>query len=75
VEVYRSEEKGTDVNLAAHLIHDAHLGRFEAALVVSNDSDLKESVRIVKHEIGKIVGIFTPHPKSPSLDFHGAEFS
>ncbi|HEX9991219.1 MAG TPA: NYN domain-containing protein [Chloroflexia bacterium] len=67
VKVYRSEEKGTDVNLAAHLIHDAHLGRYEAALVISNDSDLRESVRIVKDEIGKVVGVFTPHRDRPSV--------
>src|SRR6266542_3008729 len=61
VRVLRSEEKGTDVNLAAHLVHDAHRDRFEAAAVISNDSDLKEAVRIVRREVGKIVGVFTPH--------------
>jgi hypothetical protein len=29
--VYHSEEKGTDVNLAVDLMHDAHLERFDAA--------------------------------------------
>lgn len=61
VRVLRSEEKGTDVNLAAHLVHDAHRNRFEAAAVISNDSDLKEAVRIVRREVGKVVGVFTPH--------------
>lgn len=68
LEVYRSEEKGTDVNLAAHLVHDAHLGRFEAALIISNDSDLRESIRIVKDEIGKVIGVFTPHRDRPSVE-------
>jgi|PersoiStandDraft_1058852.scaffolds.fasta_scaffold141252_2 uncharacterized LabA/DUF88 family protein len=62
VRVLRSEEKGTDVNLAAHLVHDAHRNRFEAAAVISNDSDLKEAVRIVRREVGKVVGVFTPEP-------------
>lgn len=68
VEVFRSEEKGTDVNLAAHLIHDAHLDRFEAALIVSNGSDLQESIRIVKEEVGKIVGVYTPHRERSNVE-------
>ncbi len=28
VKVTKTEEKGSDVNLATHLMHDAHLGRF-----------------------------------------------
>jgi uncharacterized LabA/DUF88 family protein len=67
-EVVRSEEKGTDVNLATHLVHDAHMSRFEAAAIISNDSDLVEAVRIVKEEVGKIVGVFTPHPERPSAE-------
>ena len=66
VKVYRSEEKGTDVNLAVHMVHDAHLAKFDAALVLSNDSDLVEAVRIVVKEIGKPVFIYTPHAKFPS---------
>ena len=38
VRVIKTEEKGSDVNLATHLLHDAHMGRFEVAVVVSNDS-------------------------------------
>jgi len=64
--VHKSEEKGTDVNLATHLVNDAHLKRFESALIVSNDSDLNEAVRIVKNEIGLTVGIYSPHER-PSV--------
>ncbi len=67
VEVRRREEKGTDVNLAAHLIHDAHLSRFEAALVVSDDSDLHEAVRIVRGEVKKPVIVASPHSERPSV--------
>ena len=66
VEVFKSEEKGTDVNIATHLVNDAHLKCFEAALIVSNDSDLNEAARIVKNEIGLTVGVFSPHPNRPS---------
>lgn len=66
VQVRRSEEKGTDVNIATHLVHDAHLGRFDAAVLVSNDSDLAEAVRIVCNEIGKAVHIFRPSTIHPN---------
>jgi uncharacterized LabA/DUF88 family protein len=44
-EVVKTEEKGSDVNLATHLIHYAHMGRFECVIVVSGDSDLLAPVR------------------------------
>jgi len=43
--VIKTEEKGSDVNLATHLLHDAHRGWFEAAVIVSNDSDLLEPIK------------------------------
>ena len=39
------EEKGSDVNVAAHLLIDALEGNIDAAIVVSNDSDLEFAVR------------------------------
>jgi uncharacterized LabA/DUF88 family protein len=65
--VYRSEEKGTDVNLAVHLVHDAHLSRFDAAIVVSNDSDLAGAIWIVRKEINKPVFVFHPSNTNPSF--------
>ena len=55
--VENSEEKGSDVNLASYLIHDAWRGLFHEALVFSQDTDLVEPVRIVRDEIKKIVGV------------------
>ncbi len=60
IRVLKTEEKGSDVNLAAHLIHDAYRGEFEVAALVTNDSDLAEAVRIVTQELGLKVGILTP---------------
>ncbi len=54
------EEKGTDVNLAIHLVHDACKKEFDTAIVVSNDSDLAEAVRIVTKEIKLKVGVLNP---------------
>jgi uncharacterized LabA/DUF88 family protein len=65
VRVIKTEEKGSDVNLATHLLHDAHMGRFDIAVVVSNDSDLLEPIKIVRGQLGKKVGILNPH-KNPS---------
>jgi hypothetical protein len=53
VRVIKTKEKGSDVNLATHLLHDAHMGRFEVAVVVSNDSDLLEPIKIVREQLGK----------------------
>jgi len=65
-------EKGSDVNLAAELVHLAHLGEFEAAVVVSNDSDLARAIEIVRHELGKPVGIINPQPRKQVLELHQA---
>ena len=55
--VLRTEEKGSDVNLATHLLHDAHRGLIDCAVVVSNDSDLAEPMRIVKEELNVKIGL------------------
>jgi uncharacterized LabA/DUF88 family protein len=60
--VIKTEEKGSDVNLATHLLHDAHMGRFDVAVVISNDSDLLEPIKIVRQELHKRVGVLNPHP-------------
>ena len=62
--VWKSEEKGSDVNLAAHLVWDAARGAFDRAVVVSNDSDLAEAVRIATREIGREVYVLSP-PRHP----------
>ena len=65
VEVLKTEEKGSDVNLASHLLRDAYTDRFSLAVVLSNDSDLAEPIRIVRQELGMRVGIWNPQ-KNPS---------
>jgi hypothetical protein len=65
VEVMKTEEKGSDVNLATYLLLDAFRGDFDSALVISNDSDLKEPIRVVKSELGKRVGIANPDLFTP----------
>ena len=49
-EVHTLEEKGSDVNLASHLLNDAWKGLFDVAVVISNDTDLVEPIRMVTQE-------------------------
>jgi uncharacterized LabA/DUF88 family protein len=64
VQVIKSEEKGTDVNIASHLVHDAHIRNFEKAVVISNDSDLVTPISIVAGELGKFVTVVSPFEKN-----------
>jgi hypothetical protein len=59
-QVHWMEEKGSDVTLACHLVHDGWSGRFEAAAVLSNDTDLVEPIRIVTQELHKPVILLCP---------------
>ena len=62
VEVVRTEEKGSDVNLASYLLLDGFRGDCEAAVVISNDSDLKVPIELAQAELGLVVGVINPHP-------------
>ena len=44
--VIKTEEKGSDVNLAVHLLNDSWLDVYDCAVVVSNDSDIVEAMRL-----------------------------
>lgn len=56
----RMEEKGSDVNLGAHLLNDAWAERFDAAAVISNDTDLVTPIRMVTDERKKPVFVVCP---------------
>jgi hypothetical protein len=57
VEIHDTEEKGSDVNLATHLLNDGWLGKYDLALVLSQDTDLIEPIRIVTEERQLKVGL------------------
>jgi NYN domain len=61
--IWHTEEKGSDVNLASHLLIDGFRARYDLAVIVSNDSDLTEPVRFVRQELNAPVGILNPHPR------------
>jgi hypothetical protein len=59
-EVHSMEEKGSDVNLAAHLLNDAWKDSFDVCAVVSNDTDLVTPIRMVAVERQKTVYVVCP---------------
>ena len=64
------EEKGSDVNLASFLLFDTLKNKSAAALVMSNDSDLREPIRMAVAE-GATVSIFNPAGRKTSKDLLG----
>jgi NYN domain len=54
------EEKGSDVNVAAHLLVDVLTGTVDAAIIVSNDSDLEFPVTYARARVP--VGLINPSP-------------
>jgi uncharacterized LabA/DUF88 family protein len=64
-QVIKTEEKGSDVNLATQLLVDAYHDDYEIAVIVSNDSDLLMPVQVVTREFKKPVGLLNPQ-KNPS---------
>ena len=71
VEVWKTEEKGSDVNLATYLLADAFGGRYERAIVVSNDSDLVEPIRMVKGKLALQIVVLSPADRF-SKELHDA---
>ncbi len=74
VEVIKREEKGSDVNLATHLLCDGFRNRYEVAVVISGDSDLLMPIETVIHELGKPVGVISPHPNPSRVLLKAASF-
>jgi uncharacterized LabA/DUF88 family protein len=60
VPIVEREEKGSDVNLASHLLLDAFRQNCDLAIVVTNDSDLAEPIRLVRSGFGLKVRIVNP---------------
>ena len=60
--ILRTEEKGSDVNLATYMLLDAYDADYELAVVISNDSDLKTPIEAVRHRLGLTAGVLNPHP-------------
>lgn len=64
VQVVKTEEKGSDVNLATHLLCDAYENLFDIAIVVTNDSDLVMPIHQVRTRLGKKVFLLCPRERA-----------
>jgi len=62
VEVIKTEEKGSDVSLATYVVLDACRQDCDVIVVISNDSDLAEPLRIVRDELGIMTVVVNPQP-------------
>ena len=73
VEVLKSEEKGSDVNLASYLLIDAYRSDCDISVIVSNDSDLVFPIEHIKQRVGKVIGILNPRSR-PSRELSPGQF-
>jgi hypothetical protein len=61
----KTEEKGSDVNIATQLLCDAYEDKFDAAGVISSDSDLVMPIDVVAHRLHLPVGALSPRIPVP----------
>ncbi|MEE4271567.1 MAG: NYN domain-containing protein [Thermoanaerobaculales bacterium] len=70
------EEKRSDVNVATHMIDDAHCGRADRMILVSGDSDLVPAIHMVKQRYPTIqITVYVPsrNPKrGAAVEIRGA---
>jgi hypothetical protein len=52
--VHKTEEKGSDVNLATFLLLDGFDGLYDEAVVISNDTDLREPIAQANARFGRV---------------------
>ncbi len=66
-QVTKMEEKGSDVNIATYMLADAFRKDCDQLIVITNDSDLAEPVRIINKELRIPVGIFNPQTNDTAI--------
>ena len=72
VQVRKTEEKGSDVNIASHMMFDAFRDDADAFVLLSNDSDLAETMRLLSIGMRRTTGIIFP-TKNPSNELLSTE--
>ena len=60
VRVIKTEEKGSDVNIASHMLMDAFDNTYDCAVLISGDSDLATPVKMIVSKFHKTVGVLNP---------------
>jgi uncharacterized LabA/DUF88 family protein len=61
--VIRTDEKGSNVNLATHLLTDAFDNAYDCAVLVTNNSDLLAPAKVVRQKFNKVVGVLNPQKR------------
>ena len=68
VEIWKFEEKQTDVNIALHMYRDAVNESCAQQILVSNDSDLELPLKLISEDKPDItLGLIIPRPKPTGL--------
>lgn len=60
VEIWKLEEKQSDINLALHAYRDAMSKQVDQVVIVTNDTDLVPALRLIKEDTGVVVGLVVP---------------
>jgi hypothetical protein len=74
VEVIKTAEKGSDVNIATYLLIDVFNQDCEKSVILSNDSDLKTPIEFVRNQLGITAGILNPHANRSWALYNAADF-
>ena len=74
VRIIKTEEKGSDVNVGSFLLLDAFNKDCDAAVVISNDSDLMTPIYMARKDLGVRVVSLMPcrPPRGPSVELRKA---
>lgn len=61
VRVVLTKEKGSDVNMASHFLYDSLLGKCNFPVVITNDSDITETLKLAKGSKRRVsIGVINP---------------
>lgn len=71
VDIWKLEEKKSDVNLALHLLKDTMLEGVQQVVVVTNDTDIEPALSMIRQLTGTIIGLVVPttdHKRNPNAE-------
>lgn len=65
-DVIKTEEKGSDVNIATDMMDDGCQSLYDVAVAITNDSDLERTIQRVRQRYQVPVGIVNPNVDRPA---------
>jgi len=60
VQIWKVEEKQSDVNLALQAYHDAITGQIDQAVIVTNDTDIAPALTMIRSHTPVLIGLVVP---------------